>query len=103
MDFMEGSGFFESDCDKLHNETIALIQNKEFDKAKINCERALKEFPEFIDGQELYAELYAATGQKDKAIECLEKVIQYMGDNPGFDEESIDYCMEKIKELEKQQ
>jgi tetratricopeptide (TPR) repeat protein len=93
------SRFFESDIDGLTNDTISLIEQKEYAKAKENCIRLMKEFPDYIDGHERYGDLYSATGEFEKAIESYEKVIQYMKTNPGFDKEGIEWYKEKIQGL----
>jgi tetratricopeptide (TPR) repeat protein len=95
----QNNQFFESDIDALTNETISLIEKKEYAKAEENCKRLMKDFPDYIDGHERYGDLFSATGEFEKAIESYEKVIQYMETNPGFDEEGIDWYKEKIQGL----
>ncbi|MFW5700412.1 MAG: SEC-C metal-binding domain-containing protein [Cyclobacteriaceae bacterium] len=91
--------FFESDIDALTNETISLIERREFAKAEENCKRLMKDYPDNIDGHERYGDLFTATGEFEKAIESYEKVIQFMKTNPGFDRESIDWYKKKIEDL----
>lgn len=91
--------FLELDIDILTNETIRLIDKKEYKKAEENCKRLMKDFPDYIDGHERYGDLFSATSEFEKAIESYEKVIQYMKTNPGFDNTSIDWYKEKVHVL----
>lgn len=92
---------FESDIDSLSNETIDLIEGKEFAKAEKNCERLVKEFPDCVDGHEMYGDLFSAKGETAKAIESYEKAIRFMKTHSGFEEDGIARLKEKMGELKK--
>ncbi|MBN2670687.1 MAG: tetratricopeptide repeat protein [Deltaproteobacteria bacterium] len=83
----------------LANETIDLIEKKQYEKAEENCRKLLQDFPDYVDGHAKYGDLYSATGQFEKAIDSYEKAIQHMKTNPGFDKEIIECYQEIVQDL----
>ena len=92
--------FYLDDACILSNSVLDLVKNKQFKKAKTVCKRLLKEYPEIIDGFERYGLVFAAEGNKTKAIHYYLKAIKFIIENPdGFDNESILLLLKLIEDL----
>jgi len=94
------SPFFESDIDVLSNSVLDLIKVKEFDKAKEVCQKLLDEYPSQVDGYERLASVYEEEGDAGKAAEYYRKTVEFMQKNPGFDDDGINWYLEKAEELD---
>lgn len=92
---------FESDIDSLSNSVVDLIKSKNYDKAKEVCKKLLEEFPDQVDGYERFAAVYEDEGNRLEAIKYYHKTIDFMRKTPGFDEDGINWYLEKVKKLEK--
>ncbi len=86
--------------DSLSNSVPDLIAEGQIDKAEEACKKLLQDYPDQHDGLHRYAEVYAARGNKDKAIEYYKKTIEYMKTHDGFDSDSIAWVQEEINKLE---
>ncbi len=87
--------------DILSNQTLELINNKQYDKAQKGCERLLQEFPDVIDGLDRFAMLYEKMGDITNAILFYKKCISFINDNPdGFDPKAIDFYNSTILKLQ---
>lgn len=93
--------FFELDIDILSNSVVDLLEIKNYKKAKEVCRELLERFPDQVDGYERFANVYEEEGNTAEAIKYYHKTIDFMRKNPGFDEDSINWSLKKIEELEK--
>jgi tetratricopeptide (TPR) repeat protein len=87
------------DLDNLSNSVLDLIEIKEFDKAESVCKELREKYPDQIDFIERMAMIYEARGENEKASEYYLKTAEFMRSNPGFDEEGIQWAIDKAKEL----
>jgi tetratricopeptide (TPR) repeat protein len=87
------------DIDDLSNSVVDLIEEKKFDEAETVCHELSKRYPDQVDGIERLAMVYEARGEKEKAAEYYLKTIEFMRSNPGFDEDSIKWVLDKANEL----
>ena len=94
--------FIECDIDELSNSVIDLIESKDYDKAKETCRKLQEEYPDQIDGIERFSSVYEAEGNIEKAVEYYLKTVEFMRNNPGFDDEGIKFYEEKALELGKE-
>ncbi len=85
--------------DELSNSVLDLIKAKEFDKAESVCNELRRKYPAQIDGIERMAMVYEARGDIEKASEYYLKSAEFMRSNPGFDEEGIQWALDKAKQL----
>ena len=87
------------DLDELSNSVIDLIDEKKFDEAETVCHELSKRYPDQVDGIERLALVYEARGEKEKAVEYYLKTVDFMRSNPGFDNESIQWALDKANKL----
>lgn len=85
--------------DELSNSVLDLIKAKEFDKAESVCNELRRKYPAQIDGIERMAMVYEARGENEKASEYYLKTAEFMRSNPGFDEDGIQWALDRAKEL----
>jgi tetratricopeptide (TPR) repeat protein len=88
------------DLDDLSNSVLDLIDAKKFDEAESVCNELKKRYPEQVDGIERMAMVYEARGENQKASEYYLKSAEFMRSNPGFDKETIQWAIDKAKQLE---
>ncbi len=88
------------DLDMLSNSVADLIKEGRLDKAEKMCHELLSRYPEQIDGIDRLAEVYEARGNNKKATEYYRKAAAFAQNNPGFDQEAIDWYLSKAKQLE---
>ena len=72
---------------------------KKFDEAETVCHELTKRYPDQVDGIERLAMVYEARGEKEKAVEYYLKTVEFMRSNPGFDEVSIKWTLDKANKL----
>jgi tetratricopeptide (TPR) repeat protein len=97
-----GKAFVEfDDLDDLSNSVLDLIDAKKFDEAESVCNELKKRYPDQVDGIERMAMVYEARGEKQKASEYYLQSAEFMRSNPGFDKETIQWALDKAKQLEK--
>ena len=88
------------DLDMLSNSVADLINEGKLDEAEKVCHELLSRYPGQIDGIDRSAEVYEARGDKKKAAEYFRKAAFFAQNNPGFDQEGIDWYLSKAKQLE---
>jgi len=88
------------DLDMLSNSVADLINEDKLDEAEKVCHELLSRYPGQIDGIDRSAEVYEARGDKKKAAEYFRKAAFFAQNNPGFDQEGIDWYLSKAKQLE---
>ena len=88
------------DLDMLSNSVADLIDEGELDEAEKVCYELLSRYPDQIDGIDRLAEVYEARGNNKKAAEYFRKAAAFAQSNPGFDQEGIDWYLDKAKSLE---
>ena len=88
------------DLDSLSNSVVDLVKDGRLDEAEKVCHELLSRYPEQIDGVDRLAEVYEARGYKKKAAEYYRKAASFAQNNPGFDQEGIDWYLSKAKRLE---
>lgn len=86
--------------DKLSNRVVDLVDSGKLDMAERLCQQLLEEYPDQVDGIERLAMVYEARGKKKEAAEQYRKAADFMRSHPGFDEEGIEWMLEKAAELE---
>jgi tetratricopeptide (TPR) repeat protein len=90
----------EDDLDELSNSVVDLVNAGEFNKAESVCHELSKRFPDQVDGIERLALVYESRGENVRAAEQYRKAVAFMRSNYGFDKESVQWLLEKIKQLE---
>ncbi len=88
------------DLDMLSNSVVDLIKEDRLDKAEKMCHELLSRYPDQIDGIDRLAEVYEARRNNKKAAEYYRKAAAFAQNNPGFDQEGIDWYLSKAKRLE---
>lgn len=91
------------DLDMLSNSVADLINKGELDEAEKVCYELLSRYPAQIDGIDRLAEVYEARGEKKKAAEYFRKAASFAQNNPGFDQDGIDWYLSKAKSLESEE
>lgn len=87
------------ELDDLSNSVLDLIDAEQFNEAESVCRKLRDRYPDQVDGIERMAGLYEARGEKEKAAEYYFRTADFMRSHPGFDEESIQWALEKAKQL----
>jgi tetratricopeptide (TPR) repeat protein len=87
------------DLDDLSNSVIDLIENGDLDKAEAVCRDLMQRYPDQVDGIERLAMVYEARGENEKAVQYYLKTAELMRSNPGFDNEAIEWALDKAKRL----
>jgi len=90
----------EDDLDELSNSVVDLVNAGEYDKAESVCHELSKRYPDQVDGIERLAMVYESRGENERAAEQYRKAVAFMRSNYGFDKESVQFLLEKIKQLE---
>lgn len=88
------------DLDRLSNSVVDLIKEGRLDEAEEVCHELLSRYPNQIDGFDRMAEVYEARENNKKAAEYFRKAAAFAQNNPGFDQEGIDWYLDKAKSLE---
>jgi hypothetical protein len=103
----EAGTFFLSpgltELDDLSNSVVNLIKERRLDKAEALCHELLSRYPDQIDGTERLAAVYEARAENKKAAQYYRKAAQFAQDNPGFDQEMIEWYLSKAEGLEADQ
>jgi tetratricopeptide (TPR) repeat protein len=89
--------------DMLSNRVADLINEGELDEAEKVCHELLSRYPDQIDGIDRLAEVYVARDDKKKAAEYFRKAAFFAQNNPGFDQEAIDWYLSKANRLESEE
>ena len=92
-----------TDLDALSNSVVDLIKEGRLEEAEATCHELLSRYPDQIDGTERLAEVYEARGENERAAEYFRKAAQFAQDNPGFDQDLIDWYVSKAKDLKSKQ
>ncbi|QTA78402.1 Sec-C motif-containing protein, tetratricopeptide repeat-containing [Desulfonema limicola] len=90
----------EDDLDDLSNSVMDLINSGKFDEAEAVCNDLMQRYPDQVDGIDRLASVYEARGENEKAVEYYLKTVEFMRSNPGFDEEGINWTLDKVKRLQ---
>jgi hypothetical protein len=96
------------DLDDLSNSVLDLIDAGKFDEvdagkfdeAKSVCKDLRERYPDQVDGIERMAMVHEACGDNKKAVEYYQKTAEFMRSNPGFDNEGIQWALNKAKQLQ---
>jgi tetratricopeptide (TPR) repeat protein len=91
------------DLDVLSNSVVDLIEEGRLEEAEAACNELLSRYPDQIDGIERLAEVYEARGNNKKAVQYYREAASFAKNNPGFDQEGIDWYLSKAKRLESEQ
>ena len=88
------------DLDELSNSVLDLIEEGLLDEAERVSHELLSRYPDQIDGFDRLARVWEARSDKKKAAEYYRKAAVFAKNNPGFDQEGIDWYLNKAKGLE---
>jgi len=91
-----------TDLDQLSNSVNGLIKEGRLDEAEAVANRLLKEYPDQIDGLDRLSQVYEARGEKEKAVEYLQKAADFAASSEGFDQQSVDWFLSEINRLKKE-
>lgn len=89
-----------TELDQLSNSVMDLIKQNKLDKAEAVSRQLLNEYPDQIDGVERLGQVYEARGKKQTAAEYYQKAADFAQTMPGFDQQSIEYYLSKVKKME---
>lgn len=88
------------DLDRLSNSVLDLIDEGRLDEAEKVSHELLSRYPDQIDGFDRLGMVWEARGDRKKAAEYYRKAAAFAENNPGFDQEGIDWYLSKAKRLE---
>lgn len=88
------------DLDMLSNSVLDLIDEGRLDEAEKISHELLSRYPDQIDGFDRLGMVWEARGDRKKAAEYYRKAAAFAENNPGFDQEGIDWYLSKAKQLE---
>ncbi len=88
------------DLDRLANSVLDLIDEGRLDEAEKVSHELLSRYPDQIDGFDRLGMVWEARGDEKKAAEYYRKAAAFAENNPGFDQEGIDWYLSKAKRLE---
>ena len=88
------------DLDMLSNSVLDLIDEGRLDEAEKVSHELLSRYPDQIDGFDRLGMVWEARGDRKKATEYYRKATAFAENNPGFDQEGIDWYLSKAKQLE---
>lgn len=88
------------DLDMLSNSVLDLIDEGQLDEAEKISHELLSRYPDQIDGFDRLGMVWEARGDRKKAAEYYRKAAAFAENNPGFDQEGIDWYLSKAKQLE---
>ena len=88
------------DLDRLSNSVLDLIDEGRLDEAEKVSHELLSRYPDQVDGFDRLGMVWEARGDKKKAVEYYRKAASFAENNPGFDQEGIDWYLSKAKRLE---
>jgi tetratricopeptide (TPR) repeat protein len=88
------------DLDRVSNSVLDLIDEGRLDEAEKVSRELLSRYPDQIDGFDRLARVWEVRGDKKKAAENYRKAAAFAKSNPGFDQEGIDWYLNKAKSLE---
>ena len=80
---------------KLLQETTALIDDGQYDRAENLCQEISLQAPKGVDGFMMLAALHEAKGNLKKSIYCYEKAVASLGTIGEFDEYLLDLLFSK--------
>jgi len=88
-----------TELDQLSNSVMDLIKQNKLDEAEAVSKRLLNEYPDQIDGFERLGQVYEARGKNQEAADCYQKAANFAKTMPGFDQESVEYYLSKVKKM----
>ena len=91
-----------TELDQLSNSVNGLIKEGKLDEVEAVANRLLKEYPDQIDGLDRLSQVYEARGEKEKAVEYLQKAADFAASSEGFDQQSVDRFLSEISRLKKE-
>ena len=91
------------DLDRVSNSVVDLIKEGRLDEAEKVSRELLSKYPDQIDGFDRLGMVWEARGEKKKAAEYYRKAAAFAKSNPGFDQEGIDWYLNKAKGLESEE
>lgn len=89
-----------TDLDQLSNSVMDLIKQNKLDEAEAVSRQLLNEYPDQIDGFERLGQVYEARGEKRTAADYYQKAADFAKTMPGFDQQSVEYYLSKVKKME---
>jgi len=96
----EGSLADPDDLDILSNTVVDLIKKGRLDEAEKISRQLLSRYPDQIDGIDRLAEVCEARGNNKKAAEYYRRAAAFAQSNPGFDQEGLNWYLDKANRLE---
>ena len=90
-----------TELDQLSNSVMDLIKEDKLDEAEAVSKTLLNEYPDQIDGFERLGQVYEARGKKQVAADYYQKAADFAKTMPGFDQESVEYYLSKVKKMSK--
>ena len=88
------------DLDRLSNSVMDLIHEGRLEEAEQISHELLSRYPDQVDGFDRLAMVWEARGDKKRAAEYYLKAAAFAQSNPGFEQEGIDWYLDKAKDLE---
>jgi tetratricopeptide (TPR) repeat protein len=90
-----------TELDQLSNSVMDLIKEDKLDEAEAVSKTLLNEYPDQIDGFERLGQVYEAREKKQVAADYYQKAADFAKTMPGFDQESVEYYLSKVKKMSK--
>jgi tetratricopeptide (TPR) repeat protein len=91
------------DLDRLSNSVLDLIHEGRLDEAEQTSHELLSRYPDQVDGFDRLAMVWEARGDKKRAAAYYSKAAAFAQSNPGFEQEGIDWYLNKAKGLESEE
>ena len=89
-----------TELDQLSNSVMDLIKQNKLDEAEVVSKRLLNEYPDQIDGFERLGQVYEARGKCQIAAVYYQKAADFAKKMPGFDQQSVEIYLSKVKKME---
>ena len=89
-----------ADLDDLSNSVIDLLNAKRLAEAEAACRKLLELYPDQVDGLERSALVCEAQGRNAEAARYYRQAAAFMGEDGGFDPESIEEALSSARRLE---
>ncbi|MFH2061043.1 MAG: SEC-C metal-binding domain-containing protein [Pseudomonadota bacterium] len=89
-----------TELDQLSNSVMDLIKQNKLDEAEVVSKRLLNEYPDQIDGFERLGQVYEARGENQTAADYYKKAADFAKTMPGFDQQSVENYLSKVKKME---
>lgn len=84
------------DLDQASNAVLDLIRENRLDEAEAAARKLLEDYPDAVDGLERMGAVHDARHDDRRAAEMYQKALEFIGDDPSYDDAIRDYYRTKV-------